>query len=182
MYELYEIKRNIFWNINLSTYEKDTLRKAGFRNPAAFLDVPVIALMRLDGFGFVNTCDLLEALSCYYDFSQDVFDGMFDTVDEEYDDYDYIPNEFSLSFDDEMDIRVSNILYALNIIDESRICRMTCREILTAVGEDVGLLQCFAETIFNTYYKTYAYTDYVFSSKNDIAENIEKLFEKKRCR
>lgn len=163
-----EIKRTIFWNMNLSGLEKRILNKAGFDKPEQFLDIPVVQLTHLSGFGFPSLVHLLEAMCEYYDLPNGDFDDFLDCIfEKKFRDAAFFSDHEEPEEHRAATVSVDEILAELGITDDEKIVKLTMRELLSIPGVDGEEAAYIADSVLKTYYCLYRPPEKPFNSIRD---------------
>lgn len=171
-----KLKRDIFWNESLSTYEKNLLMSAGFCTPERLVDVPVVFLCNMHGFSSIYTTDVIDALLKYFDI-EDRYD---ENRDAEYFVHSYADYAELYGYaNDNYNIKVLNdFLNTLGYSSVDKGLQITVREVLNINGIDGILLEILIEAIDRAYKKIYEHPEIIFATRNDFKENGNLFFEK----
>ena len=168
-------KREHFWNNSLSYYESAALRKAGFRSPEAMLDVPILVMINLNGFGYTCVQDLTAALIEYVDMPQEPFVDIAEKTEEYLVQMGYSKAEARMSKEDKI---LLNIDEAFNLLeyDEEMIARLTFRELVCIPGVDYEIAEHVIDVVNSKYKALYQPPKVVLKTRDDIRQMTHLFF------
>ena len=172
-----EEKRDLFWNTHLNGYQKDILKEAHFATPEQLLNMPIIYLEILEGFGFPCLIAVLSTLYEYLEIKEDTevrkeIKELFDYVSENEREEDK-PN---FNSEIETELLVDDIFFVLGYDTATKISQITVRELFNMKGLSFEIMESVATEVVKTYYKTYAPPKMKFKTKYDFKEHGIKLF------
>ncbi len=170
------VKRDLFWNMYLNGYQQGVLKRARFTLPEQLLDMPIVFLNILDGFGFPCVLDTISALYEYLELSKDEeireeLEELFNYVSDDEDENEETDTER------ENELLVDDIFYVLGYNTPEKITQITIRELFNMKGAGLSLLQSVAEEVIKTYYKIYVPPRFRFHTKYDFKENGYLVFK-----
>jgi hypothetical protein len=181
-------RRDIFWNYQMSPCEKKVLKNAKVRMPEQLLPIPIVGLLKLRGFGFLHTVDLLRGLFVYYEKTDETEEN---EVYEEPEEDEFSPTDSELlelfqnaysdeKLDDKTEemILIDEILFANGYVDEKQKSKLTVKEILNLKASEHIDLWCLMEQIQTAYYRNYSSPKCKFDTLEDLKKNSGLLFEK----
>ncbi len=172
-------QRQLFWNVSLTGYEKKVLKEAGFFLPEQMINIPVVYLVQLEYFGFQYTVDVLRALYWYLELPEESVDETIEELIVDYNEF-RIDDEYDpdyLSGKSEIQIAISEMLYAIGYDSKKKISEITIIELLQIPGVNDTSLEFVAEEIIRSYYSTYVVPSCTYRTRDDFKLNGALLFK-----
>ncbi len=168
-------KRDFFWNDSLSYYEAAALKKAGFRTPETMLDVPILVMMKLNGFGYTCVQDLAAALIEYVEMPQEPFVDIAEKTEEYLVQMGYSKAEARMSKEEQILLNIDEA-FALLDYDDEMIARLSFRELVCIPGVDYEIAEQIINVVISKYTCIYQQPEVVLNTREDIRKMTNLFF------
>ncbi len=168
-------KRENFWNNSLSYYEAAALKKAGFRTPETMLDIPILVMMKLSGFGYTCVQDLTAALIEYADMPQEPFVDIAEKTEEYLVQMGYSKAEARMLKEEQMILNIDKAFDLLEYDDEM-IAHLTFRELVCIPGVDYEIAEQIINVVISKYSCLYHQPKVILKTRDDIRQMTNLFF------
>lgn len=168
-------KREQFWNESLSYYESAALKNAGFRTPEAMLDIPIVVMMNLNGFGYTCLQDLTAALIEYVDLPQEPFVNIAEKTEKYLLQMGYCRAEARMPKEEQMLLNIDEAFF-LHGYDDEMIARLTFRELVCIPGVDYEIAEYMIKVVISKYADLYKQPKVILRTRDDIRQMTSLFF------